>query len=375
MNSVSVSAQTLEEIAQTYHRCSEAMAGRIIVCAGTGCIANGAQKIFDLFSQLLHERGLNPHVGLSFEHETEPGIHLSGSGCQGFCQMGPLVTILPDNIMYTKVRAADVQEIIEETIVRKRVVERLLYKHPATHASCRGVDDIPFYAQQQRTVLKLCGRVDPGDIREYIAHGGYAAARTAYTTLAPNDICSMLERSGLRGRGGGGFPTGRKWRLAAQQQSPKKYVICNGDEGDPGAFMDRSVMEGNPHSVIEGILIAARGIGADEGYVYVRAEYPLAVQRMRAAVVAAESFGLLGDSVFGTQHKFRLNVMEGAGAFVCGEETALIASIEGRRGMPQPKPPFPAESAACSGNPPSSTTWKRSHRCRLSSTKALSHSG
>lgn len=344
MSEVALNNETLEEIAARYRRRSENVAGRIIVCAGTGCIANGAQKIFDLFRRLLAERGLNPFVELSFETDDEAGIHLSGSGCQGFCQMGPLVTILPENIMYTKVRAADVPEIIEETIVRKRIVERLLYKNASTHAACRGIADIPFYAQQQRTVLKLCGRVDPGDINEYIAHGGYVAARTAFTVLSPDDVCTMLERSGLRGRGGGGFPTGRKWRLAAKQQSPRKYVICNGDEGDPGAFMDRSVMEGNPHSVIEGMLIAARGIGADEGYIYVRAEYPLAVQRIRAAVAAAESIGLLGDGVLGTPYRFRINVMEGAGAFVCGEETALIASIEGRRGMPQPKPPFPAEA-------------------------------
>jgi NADH-quinone oxidoreductase subunit F len=344
MSTPEVNPLSLEDIAQDYRRRSEGMVARIIVCAGTGCIANGAKKIFDLFQTLLAGRGLDTFVDLSLASEESSGIHLSGSGCQGFCQMGPLVTILPENIMYTKVCPADVAEIVEETIVRKNVVHRLLYKNPVTHASCRGVDDIPFYAQQQRTVLKSCGMIDPGDITEYIYHGGYAAAAKAYRLLSPDDVCTLMEKSGLRGRGGGGFPTGRKWRLAAKQTAQKKYIICNGDEGDPGAFMDRSVMEGNPHSVIEGMLIAARAIGSDEGYIYVRAEYPLAVQRIRAAVAAAESLGVLGDRVFDTTQRFHINVMEGAGAFVCGEETALIAAIEGKRGMRAPKPPFPAEA-------------------------------
>jgi NADH-quinone oxidoreductase subunit F len=344
MNQTDVKSLSLDQIAEDYKRRSDGMVARVVVCAGTGCIANGAKKIFDLFHTLLQERGLDTYVDLSFATEEKSGIHLSESGCQGFCQMGPLVTILPDNIMYTKVKSGDVAEIVEETIVKKKVVERLLYKNPSTKTACRGVEDIPFYAQQKRTVLKSCGIIDPGDITEYIAHGGYAAAEKAYKTLSPDDICSIMEKSGLRGRGGGGFPTGRKWRLAAKQTVQKKYVICNGDEGDPGAFMDRSVMEGNPHSVIEGMLIAARAIGSDEGYVYVRAEYPLAVKRIRNAVAAAEALGVLGEHVFGTDAKFRINVMEGAGAFVCGEETALIASIEGKRGMPAPKPPFPAEA-------------------------------
>ena len=333
----------LEEIAEEYRRRSSAVAARIVLCAGTGCIANGANKVFAMFKTVLEAKGLDVYVDLEMVEEDKAGFHLSESGCQGFCQMGPLVTVLPDNIMYTRVKAADVAEIIEETVINKRPVTRLLYKDPATKEVCRGTGDIPFYTQQKRMLLKMCGQIDPGDINEYIALGGYAGARRAHLELSADDVTRIVEDSGLRGRGGGGFPTGRKWRAAAAQPPGKKYVICNGDEGDPGAFMDRSVMEGNPHSVIEGMLIAARAIGADEGYVYVRAEYPLAVKRMRAAVEVAGSLGILGESVFGSGRPFRINVMEGAGAFVCGEETALMASIEGRRGMPAPKPPFPAE--------------------------------
>ena len=223
-------------------------------------------------------------------------------------------------------------------------VDRLLYRDPATRKACRGLEENPFYARQNRRVLGQCGFLDPEDIKEYILHGGYSAARKAFLAMQPEEICKQITASGLRGRGGGGFPTGRKWEAARIQKSPKKYVICNGDEGDPGAFMNRSVMEGNPHSVIEGMMIAARAIGANEALVYVRAEYPLAVQRMRRAVADAEREGILGDNVFGTGLSMKCDVMEGAGAFVCGEETAMIASIEGRRGMPSPKPPFPAQS-------------------------------
>jgi NADH-quinone oxidoreductase subunit F len=258
--------------------------------------------------------------------------------------MGPLVSVMPDGILYTKVRPEDVHEIVQQTLVGRQVVERLLYKDPATHKICRGQDDNPFYARQHRLVLQACGFLDPEDIREYIVHGGYKAARKVFVEMSPEEICKTVLDSGLRGRGGGGFPTGRKWEAARIQNSAKKYVICNGDEGDPGAFMNRSVMEGNPHSVIEGLMIAARAIGANETLVYVRAEYPLAVERMRRAVADAEREGLLGKNVFGTGLSMKCEVMEGAGAFVCGEETAMIASIEGRRGMPMPKPPFPAQS-------------------------------
>jgi len=316
---------------------------RVILCAGTGCMANGALKVFERFKKEMANAGLN--VVLELRPEAgDRDVRLSKSGCQGFCQMGPLVQMIPEGILYTKVRSEDVPEIVDRTLIGGLVVERLLYKEPATRKACRGIEDNPFYARQQRRVLQECGFLDPEDIHEYILHGGYSAAKMAFLEMSPEAICKKITESGLRGRGGGGFPTGRKWDAARMQKSAKKYVICNGDEGDPGAFMNRSVMEGNPHSVIEGLMIAARAIGADQTLVYVRAEYPLAVERMRRAVADAEREGVLGNSVFGTGLSMKCEVMEGAGAFVCGEETAMIASIEGRRGMPAPKPPFPAQS-------------------------------
>ncbi|MGD0911540.1 MAG: NADH-ubiquinone oxidoreductase-F iron-sulfur binding region domain-containing protein [Terracidiphilus sp.] len=316
---------------------------RVILCAGTGCMANGAMKVFERFRKEMDGAGLN--VVLELRPEAgDRDVRLSKSGCQGFCQMGPLVTVIPDGILYTKVRVEDVPEIVEQTLAKGEVVDRLLYKDPATRRHCRGLEDNPFYARQDRRVLKDCGFLDPEDIREFILHGGYSAAKKAFLEMSPDEICKQISASGLRGRGGGGFPTGRKWEAARIQKAAKKYVICNGDEGDPGAFMNRSVMEGNPHSVIEGLMIAARAIGADQTLVYVRAEYPLAVERMKRAVADAEREGILGSNVFGTGLSLKCDVMEGAGAFVCGEETAMIASIEGRRGMPTPKPPFPAQS-------------------------------
>jgi NADH-quinone oxidoreductase subunit F len=316
---------------------------RVVVCAGTGCMANGAMRVFEQFKQEMAGSGLKVILELRPE-AADDEVRLSKSGCQGFCQMGPLVSVLPDGILYTKVRSEDVPDIVHQTLAAGKVVERLLYKDPATRKSCRGFEDNPFYARQNRLVLHECSFLDPEDIHEYMKHGGYEAARKAFVEMAPEEICKTILDSGLRGRGGGGFPTGRKWEAARIQNSPKKYVICNGDEGDPGAFMNRSVMEGNPHSVIEGLMIAARAIGANETLVYVRAEYPLAVARMRQAVKDAEREGILGKNVFGTGLSMKCDVMEGAGAFVCGEETAMIASIEGQRGMPRPKPPFPAQS-------------------------------
>jgi NADH-quinone oxidoreductase subunit F len=316
---------------------------RVVICAGTGCMANGAMKVFEQFKRAMAETGLQVILELREEAATDE-VRLSKSGCQGFCQMGPLVSVIPDGILYTKVRSEDVAEIVVKTLTEGQVVERLLYKDSSTRKSCRGLEDNPFYSRQNRLVLHECGSLDPEDIREYMLHGGYAAARKAFVEMAPEEICKLITDSGLRGRGGGGFPTGRKWDAARVQNSTKKYVICNGDEGDPGAFMNRSVMEGNPHSVIEGLMIAARAIGASETLIYVRAEYPLAVERVRRAVADAEGEGILGKNVFGTGLSLKCEVMEGAGAFVCGEETAMIASIEGQRGMPRPKPPFPAQS-------------------------------
>ena len=316
---------------------------RVVICAGTGCMANGAMKVFEEFRREIANSGLRVILELKPEAASDE-VRLSKSGCQGFCQMGPLVSVMPDGILYTKVRSEDVAEIVGQTLTGGQVVERLLYRDPSTRKSCRGLEDNPFYSRQNRLVLHECGFLDPEDIHEYMLHGGYQAARKAFVEMTPEGICKLILDSGLRGRGGGGFPTGRKWEAARIQNSAKKYVICNGDEGDPGAFMNRSVMEGNPHSVIEGLMIAARAIGANETLVYVRAEYPLAVERMRRAVKDAEREGILGKDVFGTGLTLKCEVMEGAGAFVCGEETAMIASIEGLRGMPRPKPPFPAQS-------------------------------
>ena len=338
-----MSAVNLDQIAKGYLAEEKKIKRRIVVCAGTGCMANGAMKVVSALRAAADAAGVS--VVLELKPETgEKDVHLSKSGCQGFCQMGPLVNIDPDDILYCRVKAEDAEEIVKATLQEGKVIDRLLYQDPTDGKHCRGHHHIPFYPRQQRTVLKPCGSMDPEDVREYIARGGYQAAMKAATQMSDADVCREMVESGLRGRGGGGFPTGRKWDLTRIQPKGKKYVICNGDEGDPGAFMDRSVMEGNPHAVIEGMMIAARGIGADEGYIYVRAEYPLAVARIRKAVADAEAMGILGDNLFGTDFSFRLNVMEGAGAFVCGEETALMASIEGRRGMPNPKPPFPAQS-------------------------------
>jgi len=316
---------------------------RVIVCAGTGCVANGAYAVIAAFNDQIAAAGISVTTEFKAE-QSQHDLRLNKSGCQGFCQMGPLVTILPDEILYNKVKVEDVEEIVRETLVGGKVVDRLLYVDPATKKHCQGINDIPFYQRQQRFVLKECGTIDPESIEEYLHHGGYAAARKAVLKMSQEEIVQEITKSGLRGRGGGGFPTGRKWEAARTQKSAKKYVICNADEGDPGAFMNRSVMEGNPHSVIEGLMIAARAIGADETLVYVRTEYPLAVARMKKAVEDAQQMGFLGDNVFGSGQSLNCEVMEGAGAFVCGEETAMIASIEGQRGMPRPKPPFPAQS-------------------------------
>ena len=339
--------EPLETVADWYGKAAKSVPRRVIICAGTGCVAGGALRVHDEFARRIAEAGLSVLTVLRREDgdvDSNGNVHLSKSGCQGFCQMGPLVTVEPEGFLYTKVTVGDVAEIVETTLARGEAVERLLYRDPNSNRTCLGQSQIPFYTQQNRFVLGLCGRLDPEDVHEYIHLGGYQAARKAYRDMKPEQICEEIAMAGLRGRGGGGFPTGRKWQFTLRERNAKKYVICNADEGDPGAFMDRSVMEGNPHSVIEGMMIAARAIGADEGYFYVRLEYPLAVARIRKAVADAEAMGLLGENVFGTTNRLTLHVMEGAGAFVCGEETALMASIEGKRGMPRPKPPFPAQS-------------------------------
>lgn len=334
---------TITTLQKEYENRIERQKTRITLCAGTGCIANGAQAIIDAFKANLWELDKNNAILAIDKHDDNSAIGITGSGCQGFCQMGPLISIEPHRILYVKVKLADVEEIISETIKNGRVIERLLYIDPATGLRCKGKAEIPFYRKQHRLTLELCGIIDPEDIGAYIAHDGYKAAFSMLSETTPENICAEILKSGLRGRGGGGFPTGKKWDLARIEPGDEKYVICNGDEGDPGAFMDRSVMEGNPHSVIEGMIIAGKAIGAKEGVVYVRAEYPLAVKRMHRAVKDALSKGFLGENILGTGFTFNIDVMEGAGAFVCGEETALMASVVGRRGMPSPKPPFPSQ--------------------------------
>ena len=313
----------------------------ILICAGTGCIAGGAMKIYDNLKTECEKRGLPVYVGLKHDTDAEKSLHVKMSGCHGFCEMGPLVHIEPMGVMYIHVKPEDCHEILEKTVLGGEIIDRLVY-HLDGVAYPRQ-EDIPFYKKQHRVVLENCGSSDAEDIEEYIAKGGYAGFEKALFEMTDEEICRSIIDSGLRGRGGGGFPAGQKWDGARKQKSEKKYIVCNGDEGDPGAFMDRSIMEGNPHSVLEGMMIAGRAVGSDEGYIYVRAEYPLAVSRLKAAIAKAEEYGLLGDHVMGTDFSFRIHVNMGAGAFVCGEGSALTASIEGNRGMPRVKPPRTVE--------------------------------
>lgn len=265
------------------------------------------------------------------------------TGCHGMCEMGPVVVIYPEGAFYCRVTPEDVAEIVEEHLYKGRIVTRLLYTVPEDMEKVPYYRDIPFYSKQHRVVLSNCGYIDPEKIEEYIARDGYMALGKALYEMTPEQVLEEVKKSGLRGRGGAGFPTGLKWEFARKATGDKKYIVCNADEGDPGAFMDRSTLEGDPHSVIEGMAIGAYAIGADEGYIYCRAEYPLAIKRLRIAMAQAEEMGLLGDNIMGTNFSFHLHLKEGAGAFVCGEETGLMASIEGRRGMPRPRPPFPAQ--------------------------------
>ena len=321
---------------------------QVLLCAGTGCIAGGSLKLYDYLKEECARRGLDVYVGLTQENETESsarpkgdGVYLKKSGCHGFCEMGPLVQIEPEGILYIHVQLEDCDEIIEKTILKGEVVERLLYELEGVKYPKHS--DIPFYHRQHRVVLENCGTTDAEDIDEYLAKDGYLAFEQALFEWTDEAICKEILDSGLRGRGGGGFPAGRKWDSVRKQPKGKKYVVCNGDEGDPGAFMDRSIMEGNPHSIIEGMLIAALAAGSDEGYIYVRAEYPLAVSRLKTAIAKAREMSLLGDHILGSDFSFHLHVNRGAGAFVCGEGSALTASIEGNRGMPRVKPPRTVE--------------------------------
>ena len=320
---------------------------QILLCAGTGCIAGGSLKLYDYIKEECARRGLDVYVGLTQEGETEDvtepkgdGIYLKKSGCHGYCEMGPLVQIEPEGILYTHVQLEDCDEIIEKTILKGEVVDRLLYELDGVKYTRH--DEIPFYHKQHRIVLENCGTTDAEDIDEYLAKDGYAAFEKALFEMTDEAICKEILDSGLRGRGGGGFPTGRKWAFAAAQPKGVKYVCCNADEGDPGAFMDRSVLEGDPHVVLEAMAIAGYAIGAQQGYIYVRAEYPIAVKRLQVAIGQARELGLLGKNILGTGFDFDIDIRLGAGAFVCGEETALMTSIESNRGEPRPRPPFPA---------------------------------
>jgi NADH:ubiquinone oxidoreductase subunit F (NADH-binding)/(2Fe-2S) ferredoxin/Pyruvate/2-oxoacid:ferredoxin oxidoreductase delta subunit len=311
----------------------EGVTNHIMICCGTGCTSSGSQQIVKSFREELDKNGLGKSVEVFI------------TGCHGFCEMGPLVVIYPQDIFYVLVKAEDIPEIVEQTIKGGKPVERLLYRSHEGDNPTVTYKEIDFYAKQNRLTLANCGHINPEDIYEYIANDGYAALVKALAQKDNTDgLLEEVKTSGLRGRGGAGFPTGRKWELCRQVPGEKKYVLCNADEGDPGAFMDRSVLEGDPHRVIEGMIIGALVIGADEGYIYVRAEYPLAVHRLKVAIAQAEQLGLLGDNILGSGWNFGLHIKEGAGAFVCGEETALIQSIEGKRGMPTARPPFPAVS-------------------------------
>ncbi len=301
------------------------------VCGGTGCRARGSPAVLARFRELLQKKGLAESIELKF------------TGCHGLCERGPLVSIVPRGIFYQGVDADDVAAVVSETLERAQVIERLLAHDPVTGERVLSEQEIPFYRRQRRLVLRLNGIIDPMDIREYIAWGGYQALAKALTQMTPEEVIEAIERSGLRGRGGAGFPTGKKWRLARAAAGATTYIICNGDEGDPGAFMDRSLLEGNPHSVLEGMLIGAYAVGAQRGIIYVREEYPLAVQTLQRALEQAREYGFLGQEILGSSLTFDMETVRGAGAFVAGEETALIAAVGGRVSEPRQRPPYPVQ--------------------------------
>ncbi|MBL7185555.1 MAG: SLBB domain-containing protein [Phycisphaerae bacterium] len=315
----------LEALAQQFRGDSRKASKCVRVCIGTGCTAKGSRKIYELFCEAAEQC------------DADVNIEAKCVGCHGFCERGPVVVVEPGEIFYQQVEEPDVAEIFRETVLGGRIVERLLYEDPATGKKAREAADIPFYSAQQRVVLSGNGRIDPTQITDYIADGGYSALAKALSSMTPEDVISQVELAGLRGRGGGGFPTARKWQSCREAKGSAKYVICNGDEGDPGAFMDRSIMEGNPHSVIEGMLIGAYAIGSRQGYIYVRNEYPLAVEHLKAAISQASDMGLLGKNILGSSFSFDIKINRGGGAFVCGESTALMASLEGRPGEPRAK--------------------------------------
>jgi NADH:ubiquinone oxidoreductase subunit F (NADH-binding)/(2Fe-2S) ferredoxin/NAD-dependent dihydropyrimidine dehydrogenase PreA subunit len=301
----------------------------IMICGGTGCISLESEKLMENLQNAVKEAG----------YESE--VQVVRTGCFGFCGQGPIIKILPDNTVYVQVMPGDADDIVKEHIVKGRRVDRLLYR--GEDGQVASDHNMNFYKKQYRIALRNCGLIDPENIDEYIGFNGYEALGKVLTTMTPQEVCTLLKDSGLRGRGGGGFPTGLKWEYTLKSPGDKKYIICNADEGDPGAFMDRSILEGDPHSVLEAMAIGGYAIGADEGVIYIRAEYPLAIKRLEVAIAQAREYGLLGQNIFGTGFNFDLKIKLGAGAFVCGEETALINSVEGKRGEPDKKPPFPSE--------------------------------
>jgi NADH-quinone oxidoreductase subunit F len=334
------SRQELEQARKVYADALNKQYKKVLICAGTGCVAGGSLEIYERLKEIMQERSLPFSVELEEEPHGE-SIGLKKSGCHGFCEMGPLLRIEPEGYLYIKVKITDCEEIVEKSLIGGEVIDRLIYKIGDKAYSTQ--ENIPFYKKQTRLVLENCGHTNTESIEEYIARGGYAAVEKALFELKPEEVVETISQSNLRGRGGGGYPTGRKWQQVARQKEPVKYVVCNGDEGDPGAFMDRSIMEGDPHRMLEGMIIAGIATGAHEGYIYVRAEYPLAVKRLKIAIENAQRLGMLGDNILGSGFGFKLHINQGAGAFVCGEGSALTASIEGNRGMPRVKPPRTVE--------------------------------
>ena len=304
----------------------------VLVCGGTGCTSSGSQQIMEALKKEIEKNGLSDEVAVV------------QTGCHGLCALGPIMIVYPDATFYSMVKVEDIPEIVSEHLLKGRVVTRLLYKETVSPAGkIKALSDTDFYKKQHRIALRNCGVINPEVIDEYIGTGGYEALGKVLTEMTPDEVIQLLLDSGLRGRGGAGFPTGLKWKLAKQNDADQKYVCCNADEGDPGAFMDRSILEGDPHAVLEAMAIAGYAIGASQGYIYVRAEYPIAVERLRIAIGQAREYGLLGKNIFDTGFDFDIDLRLGAGAFVCGEETALMTSIEGKRGEPRPRPPFPAQ--------------------------------
>jgi len=340
----------------------------VLICAGSGCTSSGSDNVAGAFDRLLKEEGLEKEVKivrtgcfglcemgpvvivypegafdrLLKEEGLEKEVKIVRTGCFGLCEMGPVVIVYPEGAFYSRVNEEDVEEIVKEHLLKGRIVKRLLYKESLDKDQIKSLDQVDFYKKQMRVALRNCGVIDPENIDEYIAMDGYKALAKVLTEMTPEQVIEEIKKSGLRGRGGAGFPTGMKWQFAYNSKDDKKYVCCNADEGDPGAFMDRSVLEGDPHSVLEAMAIAGYAIGSDQGYIYVRAEYPIAVKRLEIAIRQAREYGLLGKNILGTGFSFDIDLKIGAGAFVCGEETALLNSIEGGRGEPRPRPPFPA---------------------------------